>query len=1494
MGSGTVHARPFAKNAFSLFAFAVMFAAALSAGSLPLAGSPVPGPMAPPSGPGATSHTNATGEPYHAIPTDDPDDAMFLAVAGSGLSTLGGNDIHIFIGVAAGKTAFELDLFDADTSGHWDITWPGSNDRLIFRLYRDRLKTGTDTSSLVSTWNSDSGVDDGWLDKAFATDSGARAPSGNYFYRLDVAWEDPSAADQVFNNFKVRATAQLGLVPGQDFGFAAGPQNLGPGGDPPVGSGDPDPDPDVNNAGANSYDGEWNWYFYQPVKKTALTFRDGDADYATDTNDFNTPDTDPDGSGEAWAEGVHPGAPADDGGSCSGCNVTPSIRYRITDPDGHLYSNFDPSGNREWEDYIIGPTNADFTVSYNLSAGLWRFRVVGMDAHNFNNLKASAEIFTDSDVPLTVNPAPDVYPDRTGSANPGDLVRYAHTVKNRGSGNDAFDLKAVSSTGWTVRIYHDTDGDGVLDPGENQTENTGTLGPNATYNVIVEIEVPTGLATDTTDVTTITASSTVEWALQDSAKDTTTVDVNRPPTINSFTASTAVEGSATTFTASATDPDGDALTYSFDFDNDGTWDSSGPSSTATRTWWDDHSGVARLRVSDGAFSVETTVAALTLNADPVLQPTVGLSAEGGALTVTYHITDPGSDDETVVVDWGDGTTETRTYLVGGSPDPPESNGVDLHRDFTDSMSHVYGDNAVLPGTITVTDDDGGSAAASLSYVISNVIPGGIAVSISCTPILSTAHACEEGEYVFFSASATDPGSDDLEFFWDFGDGLSESRRYYNDGVGPDPYPSTGPVYPFTATDMGTHAWGDDGEYTITLTVADDDGGLATVANKVQIGNVAPSLVLTPDMAAYFETDAITVARDFSDPGSDDVTLSYSWELGPSGTVTYFNDGVGPDPPLSPWGTFPFTGSDSIGHAYNDNGVYTLTVTATDDDGGSSTATLNLVVDNTAPTITLVDVPGVTYELSAVDATAEATDPGSDDLTFTFEFDYLIAPSFTFYNDGIGPDPAKSPWGTSPFTASATTSATWGDDGVFGYTVTVEDDDGGVATASGTVEVLNVAPAIALLIVPSGDEGQTIQFRADVHDPGSDDLSVTWWGICHAWSPATLYPNDPIANPDPDPSPSINPRDVTDTQDITCGDNGVFAWNLQVEDDDGGMTTVSGTFDIANLPPALAVSPPSAVTVNEANAVTLAATATDPGSDDLTFTWQWDYGPTETRTYFNDGTGPDPPQSPDGTFPFTASDSSTHTYGDDCACAVTLTVTDDDGGSLTYTTTVDVANVAPTIDDVQVYAEADITLRVAGEKWHDVCLDVVDFGSVTASACVTRYPGSPDDQSATISGGRINILGDTAITLYYTPDNDPINGQRNGDNPAWVILIWADGSETRLKHNFNVQHPGTWTWTIDDLLLLLAGKPLTFDVTASDVGSDDLTFDLDFGDGGVYSETRYNNGATPDLYPSPDVTPITATASAMHAYGAAGTYTFSLFVSDDDGGSAGSTRTFTIG
>ncbi len=571
---------------------------------------------------------------------------------------------------------------------------------------------------------------------------------------------------------------------------------------------------------------------------------------------------------------------------------------------------------------------------------------------------------------------------------------------------------------------------------------------------------------------------------------------------------------------------------------------------------------------------------------------------------------------------------------------------------------------------------------------------------------------------------------------------------------------------------------------------------------------------------------------------------------------------------------------------------------------ASTDTAQVNISNLAPSLSVASIPPQ-YEGESIELEVTAVDPGSDDLVYSWwgQCNGWPATSLLFPNDPqMIPDPYPSP-DVNPRSVTDAQSITCGDNGDFQWNVRVEDDDGGVTTMSGTMTFVNEPPEYVYTFcpqivgcLPTRLEGESTGYWVILQEPGSDDVGLEWtWGDGSS-NESVIHYNDGVGPDPPDSPDGTYPFDVDDTRNHSYGDDGKYAIFVLAEDDDGGSSAMSADVTILNVAPSLTVSPPEILSVDEGVEVVLQATATEPGSDDLTFTWTWDYGFTESRTSFNDGVGPDPPDSPLGNFPFSASDSSAHTYGDDCICTVSLTVEDDDGGSITYITSVQVINVPPSVEgEVKANAEGDLTLRVAGEKWHDVSLKLYDKGTEIASVTVLREPGNPDDQSVTIEDVSIDLLNNNlSAVVEYMPLDDPINGQINGASPVWLIFTpKSGGEESRLHHTFNVQHPDTWIWTVEDFNSLLVGVDISFEATATDVGSDDLTFEWKWGDGESTSTTYFNDGVGPDPYPSPDINPIEVTDNQKHAFLAWGTYTVELTVTDDDGGCVVQTIVLTL-
>lgn len=186
-----------------------------------------------------------------------------------------------------------------------------------------------------------------------------------------------------------------------------------------------------------------------------------------------------------------------------------------------------------------------------------------------------------------------------------------------------------------------------------------------------------------------------------------TNDENRPPSVDIGGPYTGQEGAPVTLTATGLDPDGDPLTYTWDLDHDGTFDDA---TGATATWTFTDNGTFPIHVqltdSEGATSTASTTVTVS-NVNPSLAPLAPTTPSLISVNSTFGLTetmftDPGTDDtHTALIDWGDGTTSTGTAAAGNIP----------------ATGHVYTTPGVYPVTVTLTDDDGGSATRTYEYVV---------------------------------------------------------------------------------------------------------------------------------------------------------------------------------------------------------------------------------------------------------------------------------------------------------------------------------------------------------------------------------------------------------------------------------------------------------------------------------------------------------------------------------------------------------------------------------------------------------------------------------------------------------------------------------------------------------------------------------------------------------------------------------------------------------
>lgn len=295
------------------------------------------------------------------------------------------------------------------------------------------------------------------------------------------------------------------------------------------------------------------------------------------------------------------------------------------------------------------------------------------------------------------------------------------------------------------------------------------------------------------------------------------------------------EGTDVTLSASGTDPQGGAVTYAWDLDNDGQFDdATGATATFTAVGQDGQYPVA-VQATDPAGASGTDTATVTVTN---VAPSVSLGAitpinEAGTMTVSGTVTDPGWQDAlTATIDFEDGTGPhplTGT-LENGRPDAT----------FTFSVTHQYGDNGSFTVTVNGSDDDT-SGSATANAAVANVGPTA-AVDGSAAQVYDgrSAFVVRAGQSLGVPVRGTDVGSDDLQFEWNWGDGTVNTQTSRVNPPGADPAKSPS-VQPRDVTLSQAHSFGGACLYNLGVKVTDDDTGSATGSAVVLVtGNATVS------------------------------------------------------------------------------------------------------------------------------------------------------------------------------------------------------------------------------------------------------------------------------------------------------------------------------------------------------------------------------------------------------------------------------------------------------------------------------------------------------------------------------------------------------------------------------------------------------------------------------------------------------------------------------
>ena len=822
-----------------------------------------------------------------------------------------------------------------------------------------------------------------------------------------------------------------------------------------------------------------------------------------------------------------------------------------------------------------------------------------------------------------------------------------------------------------------------------------------------------------------------------------------------------------------------------------------------------------------------------------------------------------------------------------------------------SPSHTYTAAGTYTVNVRVTDKDGGSTTTRTTIQVTADSGSSLAVDAGAD------QSGREGQALSFQGTAT--GTAPATYVWDFGDGTQ----------------ATGSLTP-------SHTYRDNGVYTVTLTVTDGSGATARDTLRVTVSNVAPTVSAGGPYSANVGA-AVSFLPSVSDPSPVDQAagFTYLWNFGDGSTST----------------------SRTPSHAYGSAGTYTVSLTVTDKDGGSSSASTVVMVGQSAgstlPNVSNLlalwnfraanplvnqkapgtydaylvgDVPlgpdgahiagnvDVYHNVNYVEATLPASDvpfhQGSFFMLVRTDANYDLA---QFRTVGLGG--AVSPLESSTWSISSLEIRQRSDD--TGYMQAVGHTGFyqlGGASSRPPDEVLSTDP------VPGSGQWMTI--------------GVTWQeGVG-----ATIYVNGVREGFTATPDPYGPFTDWTGGHDAVSYDFGVvqhlshggdFPWqgnvgavalSGQVWSDADAAAFHAWTLGQGQPPPptgSLTADAGPDQTANEGQAVSFTGRAT-AGSSASPLTYTWDFG---------DGTQAAGTLTP------------THTYRDNGAYTVTLTVTDATGASARDTAVVQVSNVAPSVNAGGPY-QAVVGSAVAFRA------NVTDASPVDQAAGFTYLWDFGDGSTSTAASPSHAYAAAGTYTISVTV-TDKDGGRTTAQTSATVDpttppagLVVDAGPDQSVSEGQAVSFGGSvtalggrpstglsYTWDFGDGTQ--AAGTLTPSHTYQDNGTYTVTLTVTDGSGATARDTLRvtvsNVAPTVSLggpYNIPLGSPVVFTpsvsdpssvdqaagftylwnfgdgtgssaANPSHAYGAAGTYTVSLTVTDKDGGSGTATTTVTV-
>ena len=280
---------------------------------------------------------------------------------------------------------------------------------------------------------------------------------------------------------------------------------------------------------------------------------------------------------------------------------------------------------------------------------------------------------------------------------------------------------------------------------------------------------------------------------------------------------------------------------------------------------------------------------------------------------------------------------------------------------------------------------------------------------------------------------------------------------------------------------------------------------------------------------------------FESPGAVDegteFTLDASASASLNGAITLYEWDMDGD------GVYELSGPEAtLTHRFMDDGVYTVTLTVTDEAGFSATYDAPITALNTPPYGLAIDRTGEPVEGMELAFTGSALDLGDDQLTYGWDF------------------------GDGATAVGAEASHAYAAEGKYTVTLTVTDDDGASVSTETDVPILLSAPTIEPLRIMGKDTRLTVDEPVE-----GDDVAfvVTLEGEGDIVSPGSLrlYIDDdemqgaPFWETDVTLSPGVN--EFTSTSWASEAGDHVVSWTLEGVEGEPAPVTEALEFNVGS-------------------------------------------------------------------------------------------------------------------------------------------------------------------------------------------------------------------------------------------------------------------------------------------------------------------------------------------